>query len=112
MIILFYAFHTLVCLGPFIDIGFQFCRKAQLKLSSIASNYNAARLYVGIAISFLAVATTFAIYTPQPTLKLFPSTFLVSASVAYVAMMFASSYVEEEHQFWYWVAIAWATLSR
>jgi len=27
--------------------------------------------------------------------------------MAYTIMMFASSYVEEEHNFWYWVASGW-----
>jgi ethanolaminephosphotransferase len=28
-------------------------------------------------------------------------------SLLYCIMMFASSYVEEEHHFWYWMASAW-----
>ena len=33
------------------------------------------------------------------------------ASVLYDAMMFASSFVEEEQQFWYWMCAAWALIS-
>lgn len=28
-------------------------------------------------------------------------------TISYVVLMFASSYVEEEHHFWYWVASGW-----
>lgn len=31
-------------------------------------------------------------------------------TVAYSVMMFASSFVEEEHHFWYWAASAWFTV--
>ena len=32
---------------------------------------------------------------------------IASMTTAYGIMMFASSYVEEEQHFWYWIASAW-----
>ena len=40
----------------------------------------------------------------KPTTSVFV---FLGTTVAYSVMMFASSYVEEEHHFWYWAASAW-----
>lgn len=76
-------------------------------MSSTASNYDLHRLYLGVGVAALATLMTFALSAP----------FLLSAKgvgvwfsvlvLAYGAMMFGSSYVEEEQQFWYWIASAW-----
>jgi len=36
--------------------------------------------------------------------------FLFLITTFYTIMMFASSYVEEEQQFWYWIMAGWTTL--
>ncbi|KAI9661978.1 MAG: major facilitator super transporter protein [Alyxoria varia] len=91
---------------------FLFCRKAQDGLSTIASNYIVSRLYWGIAIGGLAVIFTLAIMMTSIVESNVSST-VGSAllSTVYAIMMFASSYVEEEQQFWYWVSSAWAMIN-
>lgn len=41
--------------------------------------------------------------------KVLPAFAMVVVSM-YGTMMFASSYVEEEHHFWYWASSGWLTL--
>ncbi|KAK1062769.1 major facilitator super transporter protein [Friedmanniomyces endolithicus] len=82
---------------------------AQETLSNAASSYDIPRMVVGILLS--ASALTLAIIS-LPTLWP-PSTagvFFATASLLYGAMMFASSYVEEEQHFWYWLTPAWVLI--
>lgn len=76
-------------------------------MSSAASNYDVSKLQFGIAIALIAaVVALLALQTTSLTAD--SSTVWAGAvTVAYSAMMFASSYVEEEHQFWYWIASGW-----
>jgi ethanolamine phosphate transferase 2 subunit G len=71
----------------------------------MASNYNMPRLLTGQAI---ALAAFIAALMVQPSMKAFKP--LLPIMSAYSAMMFASSYVEEEQHFWYWVTSAWLVL--
>ncbi|GIJ89872.1 major facilitator super transporter protein [Aspergillus pseudoviridinutans] len=82
-------------------------RSAQEVMSSTASKYNTTRLYLGLIVAALAVLLTF---FPAYGLVLKSSNavmFLMLSIISYGGMMFASSYVEEEQQFWYWVVTAW-----
>ena len=76
-------------------------------MTSTASNYNLARLGVGIFLAALAtvtgVATVSAALSDDQATALFTSFIFI----AYGFMMFASSFVEEEHQFWYWAFSSW-----
>ena len=73
-------------------------------MSSTASNYDVPKLNLGVGIAALAALFV------SPTLTVrFKFTAMCAALVAfgYGVMMFASSYVEEEQHFWYWIASAW-----
>ena len=86
----------------------KFLQRAQTVMSRAASNYDVEKLQGGISIVFLAILIC---------LLLSRNGFLVEAELArsffaililtHGAMMFASSYVEEEQQFWYWISSGW-----
>ncbi|KAJ9664995.1 major facilitator super transporter protein [Coniosporium apollinis] len=85
----------------------EFCRRTQEVLSQTASNYNLTRLLLGIvaAIDSLVLALIASrrdLLRPKSAATLFG---LFSA--LYLIMMFASSYVEEEQHFWYWITSPW-----
>lgn len=86
---------------------FRFSYMAQRLMSRTASNYDLARLYQGLLFSGVAVLLSLpAILIPFS--KASRTGILLTLSIAgYCSMMFASSYVEEEQQFWYWVATGW-----
>ena len=84
-----------------------FLRQGQDMLSGTASNYDLNKMYTGIVIAALGVALAI---TPilSAHVKFDLSTFANSTiSLTYGATMFASSYVEEEQQFWYWALGGW-----
>jgi len=76
-------------------------------MSSMASNYDFTRLLGGQIVAVIAVicAARAAHMLIDETVVEAPS--LAIISIAYGVMMFASSYVEEEHHFWYWATTAW-----
>lgn len=76
-------------------------------MSSTASNYNIQRLHTGIAIVTAALVTILTIAIPAARRANTTGIWLGFVVVMYGVMMFASSYVEEEHHFWYWVTSGW-----
>ncbi len=79
-------------------------------MSSTASNYDMPKLLAGSSLAVLAFI--FALGSGATSLgSLFICSLpLLSITVAYGIMMFASSYVEEEHHFWYWMISGWVVL--
>lgn len=79
---------------------------AQEKMSSTASNYDVPRLIIGSTIAILSVVLAF---FSVPSLQgITPAGLSYTLIlVFYSILMFASSYVEEEHNFWYWATSAW-----
>lgn len=78
-------------------------------MSSTASNYDVSKLIIGQVVAFLAlilgvITLSFNEVSPKAVLPFSGITLL------YGVMMFASSYVEEEQNFWYWSSTAWLVL--
>lgn len=82
-------------------------RKAQDLMSSMASNYDMSKLYLGQGAAFLGVILCIIVAVSEGTYKhgfILP---LASLAITYGIMMSASSYVEEEQHFWYWCSTIW-----
>ena len=75
-------------------------------MSSTASNYDVSRLFIGTSLACLSFVLTF--FT-LPNLRPITSTgiFYAVTLLLYGVLMLASSYVEEEHNFWYWATSGW-----
>ena len=84
-----------------------FARAAQELMSSAASNYNLSHLNLGIAIATLATALAGVACRISPLRWSGCTSFFTLVSAGYAVLMFASSYVEEEQQFWYWMLSGW-----
>jgi len=86
---------------------YKFCRKAQEVMSSTASNYNLSRLYTGIAFSAISLLLALSAFWSHVNFLVTDGLSFLSTLILYGVMMFASSYVEEEQQFWYWITSCW-----
>ncbi|KAL4737236.1 alkaline-phosphatase-like protein [Aspergillus similis] len=85
----------------------RFLRSSQEVMSGAASNYDLRYLSLGICITVLAVLLSIPATYKALSNHPLPRLFLITGVLLYGAMMFASSYVEEEQQFWYWVFTGW-----
>ncbi|RYP89339.1 hypothetical protein DL769_000094 [Monosporascus sp. CRB-8-3] len=86
---------------------FKWLNKAQSLMSNMASNYDMNRLVTGAMAATIALgAAVVAVVLSRQTGpgSWVPFSFI---TILYGIMMFASSYVEEEHHFWYWTTSAW-----
>ncbi|KAL5337106.1 GPI ethanolamine phosphate transferase 2 [Aspergillus crustosus] len=84
-----------------------FLHVAQEVMSGAASNYDLRYLCFGLCITGIGVS--FCLPSLYRTLLQYqqPGFFLMASIILYGVMMFASSYVEEEQQFWYWILEGW-----
>lgn len=96
------ADHTIT-----LDLLYKFSTRCQDFLSMAASNYNLNWMSAGVAVTFLALVLSVFSFVPLLESSKLANIFFPAITLAYGVMMFASSYVEEEHHFWYWVASGW-----
>jgi ethanolaminephosphotransferase len=91
-------------------IMLDFLRKAQRLMQNTASNYQVSSLYAGCVTAGIAVLI--AVWVAYRKVRIIgtSASFLTAILLAYGGMMFASSYVEEEQQFWYWISSAWIAI--
>lgn len=80
---------------------------AQESLSNAGSKYVMSRLYLGSGISLLAL-----LFSLTGCLSLVMDDYSTRLWMLFLALslgsiMFASSFVEEEQQFWYWMLSGW-----
>ncbi|KAJ5313798.1 Aminoacyl-tRNA synthetase class Ic [Penicillium atrosanguineum] len=85
----------------------RFSRTAQDVMSSTASNYDVSRLYLGLMVTGIAVLLVSRTVFYECARSAHTGVFLAFMIIGYGCMMFASSYVEEEQQFWYWIWTGW-----
>ena len=76
-------------------------------MSSSASNYDIPRLQLGIGLALTAFVIALIAATTVSRNIDCTDLWIGILTLTYGTMMFASSYVEEEHHFWYWVTSGW-----
>ncbi|KAJ5570357.1 GPI ethanolamine phosphate transferase 2 [Penicillium hispanicum] len=86
----------------------QFSRIAQDVMSSTASNYNVLKLCLGLFTTGTAAILVMPAVYQECARTAQTGFFLAFMVIGYGTMMFASSYVEEEQQFWYWICAGWS----
>lgn len=84
--------------------------RAQSLMSSMASNYDMSRLFLGQGLAVVAVLAALLVAYVRSNQSVGAISPLLLISVMYGVMMFASSYVEEEQHFWYWSTTLWLAL--
>ncbi|KAK7403190.1 major facilitator superfamily transporter protein [Neonectria punicea] len=85
----------------------EWLRRAQDLMSSMASNYDMPRLFLGQGVALLSAVASGVTVVKLGSHRHGLLTPLVLITVTYGIMMFASSYVEEEQHFWYWSSTIW-----
>ena len=76
-------------------------------MSSTASNYDVSYLVMGIVLASISILLAIVAIWSRPLLSKPDGIFFVFTLILYGLMMFASSYVEEEQHFWYWITGGW-----
>lgn len=85
----------------------QFLEDAQDVMSTTATDYSMRKLCFGILFGTLATLLAWVIALPILQRAKLVGVWFSVVTLTYGALMFASSYVEEEQQYWYLVASTW-----
>ncbi|KAM5353787.1 hypothetical protein ACJ41O_000437 [Fusarium nematophilum] len=93
-----------------LDSMSEWLRRAQDLMSSMASNYDMPRLYIGQGLAAAAALISGLVVALLGVSGKGYLALLALLTVSYGVMMFASSYVEEEQHFWYWTSTIWLVL--
>jgi ethanolaminephosphotransferase len=81
-------------------------RESQKAMSGTASNYDVPRMFIGTALAALVCGLSFLTLPAMTSTSSGGIAFTLTLAL-YAINMFASSYVEEEHNFWYWATSGW-----
>ena len=87
-----------------------FLKKSQRLMQNTASNYHVPSLYAGCLVASISATISLLVANRQMRLHHSSALPLMVTLFSYGSVMFASSYVEEEQQFWYWITSAWITI--
>ena len=88
-------------------LTWSFLRDGQEMLSGTASNYNLNAMSIGIGIATIGVVLA-VLSNPWARMELTLGSVAYGLVImGYAVIMFASSYVEEEQQFWHWALGGW-----
>ncbi|WAO91006.1 GPI ethanolamine phosphate transferase 2 [Fusarium falciforme] len=93
-----------------LDAMSEWLRRAQELMSSMASNYEMPKLYIGQAIAAVSAIASGLVVFKLGAHRQGPLLPYALLTLSYGTMMFASSYVEEEQHFWYWTSSIWLLL--
>jgi GPI ethanolamine phosphate transferase membrane region len=86
---------------PLWSLLMKFLHASQSLLSSASTDYRVSYMFLGLAVLFISVVIL-AFFSVKSPIPVHVKTELVLISLSFGVLMFASSYVEEEQQFWYW----------
>ncbi|CAG9993371.1 unnamed protein product [Clonostachys byssicola] len=82
-------------------------RRAQDLMSAMASNYDIPKLLLGLALASVSMLLSISSTVSRGYNWNSDAVPLLLITLSYGIMMFASSFVEEEHHFWYWSCTLW-----